>query len=60
MQPMSQAMKEYAEMKPFFERAQELLTQAPGERIQMLTRFGYASAKPPVPRWPLVQKIRSA
>jgi hypothetical protein len=58
MQPMSQALEEYDAMGPFYARVHELLTEATGERIQMLTRFGYASKTEASPRWPLAEKIR--
>jgi hypothetical protein len=58
MQPMSQALEEYAAMKPFGDRVHEMLIETPGERIQMLTRFGYASKTEASPRWPLAEKIR--
>jgi hypothetical protein len=60
MQPMSQALEEYEAMKPFRDRVHEMLTETPGERIQMLTRFGYAAKTEVSPRWPLAEKIRAS
>ena len=58
MQPMSQALQEYPAMRPFFAEAHRLLTERPGERIQMLARLGYADGGAPSPRWPLDSRIR--
>jgi hypothetical protein len=58
MQPMSQALEEYDAMKPFNRRAHDMLAANSGERIQMLTRFGYASKIEASPRWPLAEKIK--
>jgi hypothetical protein len=60
MQPMSQALEEYDAMGPFYNRVHEMLAKASGERIQMLTRFGYASKTEASPRWPLAEKIRAS
>lgn len=53
MQPMSQALQEYAAMKPHFEEIHSILTPGSGERIQMLARLGYAEDVQPAPRWNL-------
>lgn len=50
MQPLSQALQEYAEMTPLFNRVREIVKAAPGETLQMLLRVGYAGAVPPSPR----------
>lgn len=50
LQPMSQALQEYAAMAPLFARADRLTGIQPGERLQMLVRAGYAKDVPPAPR----------
>lgn len=50
MQPMSQALQEYPQMAPFKARMDALTGAAPGERLQMLARLGYAPDRPPSPR----------
>ncbi len=57
MQPMSQALQEYAAMQPYYETIHARLTKRPGERVQMLARLGYAEAVGPAPRWPLMTRI---
>jgi len=59
MQPVSQSLQEYPEMKPHYSRIHEMLAEG-DETIQMLGRLGYASAKGPAPRWPLESFLRSA
>lgn len=58
--PMSQALQEFAEMKPFYDKAHQLMLakpapQAPNdETLQMFCRLGYsAAAEPASPRRPL-------
>ena len=58
--PMSQALQEFAEMKPFYSKAHELLLGKPApqkptdETVQMFCRLGYtAAAEPASPRRPL-------
>jgi nitroreductase len=46
MQPMSQALQEYAAMAPFLRAVHEKLARSPGERVQMLARVGYADEVP--------------
>ena len=57
MQPMSQALQEYAAMQPYYEQVHATLTQGAGERIQMLARLGYAEPVAPSPRWRLSTRI---
>ncbi|MDA1099319.1 MAG: twin-arginine translocation pathway signal protein [Proteobacteria bacterium] len=57
MQPMSQALQEYAAMQPFYETIHDRLAKQSGERVQMLARLGYAQAIGPAPRWPLATRI---
>lgn len=56
MQPLSQALQEYAEMKPHYDQVHKLLAPQ-GGTVQMLARLGYAEPVPPSPRWPLEAKI---
>lgn len=58
MQPMSQALQEYAAMRPYYERVHALLTPETEERIQMLARLGYAEPVAPAPRWALSTRIK--
>ncbi len=58
--PMSQALQEFAEMKPFYSKAHELMLRKPApqkptdETVQMFCRLGYtAGAAPASPRRPL-------
>jgi hypothetical protein len=57
--PVSQALQEFAQMKPHFEAAHALLAR-PGETVQMLGRLGYGPKTPPSPRWPLEARLRDA
>ena len=57
IQPMSQALQEYPEMKPHFDEVHTMLAPG-GGTIQMLGRLGYGIKVPPSPRWPLSAKIR--
>lgn len=56
MQPLSQALQEYAEMKGIYDQIQTRLAPS-GGTVQMLARIGYASAVAPSPRWPLEAKL---
>lgn len=56
LHPVSQALQEFEEMKPHYQRAHELLAN-PGETVQMLGRLGYGPKTPPTPRWPLETRI---
>ena len=58
MQPMSQSLQEYEDMAPHYEEVHRLLTNAPGERVQMLARVGYADDTGPAPRWGVDTVIR--
>lgn len=55
--PLSQALQEFSEMAPAYDRAHEMLAHAPGATVQMLARVGYADAPPPAPREPLEAHI---
>lgn len=58
IQPMSQALQEYAAMQPYRAAIHDRLSQRPGERVQMLARLGYAEAEGPAPRWPLETRVK--
>ncbi|MFQ3595156.1 MAG: hypothetical protein SNJ63_03465, partial [Sphingomonadaceae bacterium] len=55
MHPASQALQEYPEVGPNFERIHALLAPE-GGRVQMLARVGHGPAIPPSPRFPLEAK----
>lgn len=59
LHPVSQALQEYAEMQPHYERAHAMLAPE-GETVQMLGRLGYGPQTPPSPRWPLEAKLIDA
>jgi hypothetical protein len=55
--PLSQALQEFPEMAPAYDRAHELLAHRPGATVQMLARLGYAPSPPPAPREPLTSHL---
>jgi hypothetical protein len=55
LQPLSQALQEYAEMAPHNARAHEMLAPK-GGTVQMFGRLGYGPAVARSPRWPLHAK----
>ncbi|MBC7436283.1 MAG: twin-arginine translocation pathway signal protein [Bdellovibrionales bacterium] len=62
--PMSQALQEFAEMQPHFERAHQLMLgkgaprSAGDETLQMFVRLGYTKAQvPATPRRPLAKFV---
>lgn len=50
MQPWSQCLQEYPEMRPVLGAVHHALGVAAPARIQMLVRLGYAGSVPPAPR----------
>jgi hypothetical protein len=60
MQPLSQALQEFPEMADSYAELAAALSPAPGHRVQMFARLGYAPAVPGSPRWPLDTRIRTA
>ena len=58
--PLSQALQEFPEMAPAYDRIHELLAHQQGATVQMLARIGYAAAPPPAPREALISKIVAA
>lgn len=58
IQPLSQSLQEYKEMRPFNDQIYAALNvQRPGT-IQMLGRLGYAPTAIATPRWPIASKIK--
>jgi hypothetical protein len=60
MQPLSQALQEFAEMRPHFEAMREALSVKDGDTLQMFARLGYGPATEGAPRWPVETRIRRA
>jgi hypothetical protein len=60
LHPLSQALQEFAAMRPHLERMREALGVDPGETLQMLVRLGYGPAVAASPRWPYETRIRHA
>jgi hypothetical protein len=56
MQPLSQALQEFSEMKPLYDRVHARLAPDAGV-VQMLARVGYGPTVAPSPRWPLADKL---
>lgn len=59
LHPVSQALQEYVEMKPLYDKAHAMLAKD-GETVQMLGRLGYGPTIPRTPRWPLEKKLVTA
>ena len=60
MQPMSQALQEYAAMASYYKTLHESLTNQPGKRVQMLARLGFAKDVGPAPRWPMETRVKES
>ncbi|MBL0373171.1 nitroreductase family protein [Rhizobium sp. KVB221] len=60
MQPFSQALQEFPEMKPHYAAMREALSIGDGETLQMFVRLGYGEPPRPSPRWPYETRIRKA
>ena len=61
LQPLSQALQEFPEMAPHYQRAHDLLAASDGETVQMLGRLGYPTQHmPPAPREPLTAHLITA
>lgn len=58
MQPCSQALQEFPEMKPHYESMRAALEIDGGETLQMFARLGYAPEAKASPRWPYGTRIR--
>lgn len=60
MQPFSQALQEYPEMRQHYLRLRDMLGIGEDETLQMFARLGYGPEIEAAPRWPLDTRIRSA
>jgi hypothetical protein len=58
MQPLSQALQEFDEMRPHFMQLRRMLG-VDDETLQMFARLGYGPAVRGAPRWPLDSRIRA-
>ncbi len=56
LHPVSQALQEFPEMKPHYDKAHAMLAE-PGHTVQMLGRLGYGPTVQKSPRWPLETRI---
>ncbi|MGB7285778.1 MAG: twin-arginine translocation pathway signal protein, partial [Salaquimonas sp.] len=56
LQPVSQALQEFPEMREHYQTAHALLAK-PGETVQMLGRLGYGPQTGRTPRWPLETRL---
>ena len=56
LHPVSQALQEYAEMAPHYQRVHAMLAE-PGHTVQMLGRLGYGPLTAQTPRWPVDTRI---
>ncbi|MFN7613307.1 MAG: twin-arginine translocation pathway signal protein, partial [Alphaproteobacteria bacterium] len=59
MNPHSQALQEFAEMRELFVELEQLLQVKSPQRLQMFGRIGYGPTVDASPRWPIEQKIIS-
>ncbi|MDP6572983.1 MAG: hypothetical protein QGI63_02405 [Rhodospirillales bacterium] len=55
--PLSQALQEYAEVRPHFAAVHGMLAAGGGHRVQILGRLGYGPEVGPSPRWPIETRI---
>ncbi len=60
LHPLSQALQEYPEVRPHFDKVRNILEAASGQRLQMLGRLGYGPQLDPSPRWPLETRLKEA
>lgn len=56
IQPLSQALQEFSEMKPLYDEVHAMLAPG-GGTVQMLARIGYGPQVAPSPRWSLDAKL---
>ncbi|MEL7429330.1 MAG: nitroreductase family protein [Pseudomonadota bacterium] len=59
MQPWSQALQEFEEVKPYYDAIRGKLGIADNETLQMFARIGYAERPGPSPRWGYETRIRN-
>jgi len=57
LHPVSQALQEFPEMQPHYEKVHRLLAE-PGYTVQMLGRLGFGPKTPPSPRWAIETRIQ--
>ncbi|WP_075215468.1 Acg family FMN-binding oxidoreductase [Mongoliimonas terrestris] len=60
MHPFSQALQEFAEMRPHFDGLRQALGIPPEHTLQMFARLGYGPSVKAGPRWPYETRIRAA
>lgn len=60
MHPFSQALQEFAEMKPHYDLMRATLGIGAADTLHMFVRLGYGPALKAGPRWPYETRIRSA
>lgn len=60
VQPFSQALQEFAEMRKSHEELAAALNAPEGMRVQMFVRVGFAPVAKGSPRWPLASRIVQA
>ena len=56
-EPQSPSLNDYAEVSACFESMHKLLQVSSGQRVQMLSRLGYAAQMPPSARWPADTRV---
>ena len=56
LHPVSQALQEFHEMKPHYDKAHAMLADS-GHTVQMLGRLGYGPTVDKSPRWPLETRV---
>ena len=59
LRPVSQALQEYAAVRPFYDEIHRDFAPA-GHTVQMLGLLGYGAIPPRTPRWRLETRIRNA
>ncbi len=59
MQPWSQALQEFEEVRPQYEEIRSVLNIQENETLQMFARVGYGTKSDPSPRWDYETRIRN-
>ncbi len=59
LRPVSQALQEYQEVKPYFDRVHDLFA-SDGGTVQMLGLLGYGALPARTPRWPIESRLLNA
>jgi hypothetical protein len=60
MHPFSQALQEFEEMRPHYEKMRHSLGVAKADTLQMFVRLGYGPEVKAGPRWPYETRIKNA